>query len=80
MTISYPIIIKIDGNDYNVVFPDLLGVVTFGYSINEAIEMAKDALKEAYLSNMLEGCKPSSLSKIKELFPNNLSYLISIEI
>ncbi|RIM89006.1 HicB family protein [Staphylococcus xylosus] len=37
-------ILEQEGNFYNVTFPDLQGVITFGDGIEEAVDMATDAL------------------------------------
>ena len=44
-TILYPAIFSVDErNGYTVTFPDLLGCVTEGNSLMEAVDMAEDAL------------------------------------
>lgn len=37
-------VLQKEGECYNIIFPDLPGVVTFGYDIKEAVEMACDTL------------------------------------
>lgn len=44
MKYHYYAILEKEGNYYNVSFPDLSGALTFGYGIEEAVEMASDAL------------------------------------
>lgn len=80
MEIKFVAIFKKEDIYYNIVFPDLYGVVSFANSLDEARTMAKDALKEAYLSNMIDSSKPSSLEKIKKLFPNYICEEIKIDI
>ena len=56
----YPAIFSSDGNGgYIISFPDLLGCVTEGDTLAEAVEMAEDAL----------GLYLYSLSEDKEIFP-----------
>ncbi|WP_127069330.1 MULTISPECIES: type II toxin-antitoxin system HicB family antitoxin [unclassified Veillonella] len=56
----YPAIFSSDGNGgYTISFPDLLGCVTEGDTLAEAVEMAEDAL----------GLYLYSLSEDKETFP-----------
>lgn len=44
MKYYYYAVLEREGEYYNVSFPDLAGVYTFGKGVNEAIEMASDAL------------------------------------
>ncbi|NSW82954.1 MAG: type II toxin-antitoxin system HicB family antitoxin [Syntrophothermus sp.] len=44
MKYVYPVIITPEGQDFNVAVPDLPGCFTFGTSLVEAIEMARDAI------------------------------------
>lgn len=80
MKLSYPIILKPEDGNYNVVFPDVFGLVTFGTTKNEALYMAHDALITAYKSQMLTDTTPSTLTKINTLFPEYEAYMIEIEI
>ena len=42
----YPALIEGGGEDYGVVFPDLLGCVAMGYTLDEALKNAEDALRD----------------------------------
>lgn len=42
--VIYPAIFSSEGNMYNVTFPDVPEAITFGEGIDEAVEMAQDAL------------------------------------
>lgn len=44
MKYVYPVIFTKEGNSYNVTVPDLPGCFTFGDTLIEAIEMARDAM------------------------------------
>ncbi|MFG0934760.1 type II toxin-antitoxin system HicB family antitoxin [Staphylococcus sp. 231237_7MaSpsaltlick] len=44
MKYYYYAVLEKEDEYYNVSFPDLAGVITFGKGINEAVEMASDAL------------------------------------
>lgn len=44
MKYLFYVVLQKEGEYYNVHFPDLQGVVTFGHGIEEAVEMAHDAL------------------------------------
>lgn len=53
----YPALFSADGNDgYTVEFPDLVGCVTEGDTLAEAIEMAEDVLG-IYLFSLIEDKK-----------------------
>lgn len=53
----YPALFSADGNGgYTVEFPDLVGCVTEGDTLAEAVEMAEDALG-IYLFSLSEGKK-----------------------
>ena len=79
MKISYVAIFKKNDKYIEVNFPDLFGVVTFAETENEAITMAKDALKEAYYCKMLSD-KNTSFEQMKKLFPNEECKLIEVEV
>lgn len=79
MKISYVAIFKKNDKYIEVNFPDLFGVVTFGETENEAIMMAKDALKEAYYCEMLSD-KKTFFEQMKKIFPNEECKLIEVEV
>lgn len=75
-------VLQKEGEYYNVVFPDLPGVVTFGNDIKEAVEMAYDALY-GHLLIMAEDNdkipKPSSYFELtKDLKENEHIQLITV--
>lgn len=61
----YYAIFNYDDDGISIHFPDLPGCISCGYSHDEAVKMAKDAL-ELYLEDMQEENipKPSLLSEI----------------
>lgn len=81
MKIGYGAILKPedDGSAINVVFPDVMGLVTFGVDEEEAITMAEDALSTAVDCGFCEGCTPSSVEKLKTLFPQYKVVWIEVE-
>lgn len=62
-------------------FPDLPGCISCGFSFDEALKMAKEAL-ELYLDGMKDAeiPKPSKLEKIKIETPNKKVLPIEVEI
>lgn len=68
MRYQYPIIlIPSEEGGYTVLVPDLPGCVTQGETVEEAFEMAKDAMSgwiEVTLEDKEEVPKPSTLEKI----------------
>lgn len=54
MNRNYPAFIIKDGNSFTISFPDLPGCLTFGPSIEEAFDYAREAL-EGHLAAMADG-------------------------
>ena len=75
---TYIALFKKEDGVYNVTVPDLEGVITFGESIPEAIEMAKDAL-EVWLLNAedygFEINKPRSFNELQHLADGEKDFL-----
>jgi len=75
---TYIALFKKEDGVYNVTVPDLEGVITFGESIPEAIEMAKDAL-EVWLLNAedygFEINKPRSFNELQHLADGEEDFL-----
>lgn len=70
MKFKFPAILKHDEDGViNVMFPDLMGVSTFGTTKEEALFMAKDVLQGA-LSSMeeLKEITPTPLEVVKRKF------------
>lgn len=59
--IIYPAVFHLEEEGYSVDFPDLLGCVTEGDSLEEALEMAQDALG-LYLYTLEQDNKPLPVS------------------
>ena len=81
MKIGYGALLKPekDSEAVNVVFPDLMGVVTCGEDEKDAIAMAKDALFTAVDMGFCEGSNPTSLEKLKSMFPQYKVIWVEIE-
>lgn len=62
--VVYPAIFNQEGNNYNVTFPDIPEVMTFGNGIDHAVEMAQEALGLA-IYNKTELPTTSDPRKIK---------------
>lgn len=65
----YPVVIsKLADNDYNIKFPDIEEIISYGETLEEAYDMAEDALSfylfEAYKDNE-EIKEPSNIENIK---------------
>ena len=64
----YPALIEGGGQDYGVVFPDLPGIVAMGYSLDEAIRNAEEALQDYAIEALRDGLSltpPSALEDVK---------------
>ena len=68
MKYTYPAIFKEEDGVIIVAFPYLEGCVTYGETIEEALEMAKEAL-EGYLESIIE----------REIIPNKPINILSIK-
>lgn len=85
MKFSFPAVFKVALDDdfgYDVDFPDIIGGVTCGEDMEDSIYMAKDVLKLLLEENAnnAQKCKPSSIEKLKEKYPNDIIKLIEVEI
>ena len=73
MNTFFAVIDKNPDSDYGVMFPDFLGCITAGTTIDEATEMAAEAL-QFHIDDMIEDGEDiplrSSLEKVKERYPN----------
>lgn len=82
MKYSFPAILEQDEEDKNTInvsFPDLLGVYTFANSRDEAVKMAKDALKESLLANdAYKTMTPTPIEKVKQHFKDVI--MVEVEI
>ncbi len=71
----FAVIDKDPNSDYGVMFPDFLGCVTAGTTIDEATEMAAEAL-QFHIDGVYEdrpnarGFRRATLEKVKERYPN----------
>lgn len=73
MKYSFPAVFEVDKEDknfINVSFPDILGAVTFGVGKEDAIVMAKDALKSLLEYDYVKNITPTSLEQTKQNFKN----------
>ncbi|MCL1997594.1 MAG: type II toxin-antitoxin system HicB family antitoxin [Turicibacter sp.] len=78
----YPAIFHIEENTYWVEFPDLIGCQSFGDTLDEAHENAKEALS-AYLVTLFEqGKKPNPPTDIRLLNvePNAFTSLVEVDL
>ena len=80
MMVYYPAIFHKEDKGYWVEFPDLEGCLTKGKTFDEALLMAKDALKEwfnakdfLHVDNFNE---PTDLEIIKKKYPKELVLMI----
>lgn len=80
---TYPAIFSVDDEDkkaYTVVFPDLLGCVTEGHSLEEAIYMAKDALAGYLLTSEEDGDEIPAASISSNFTISSDSFILDIEV
>lgn len=82
MIYKFPAIFEQDKEDekyINVTFPDLLGVVTFGEGIENAIEMAKDVLISMLEYDYVRNSKSSTLEETQNNFPDKQVLMVEVE-
>lgn len=76
--VRYPALIDGEKGAYGVSFPDILGVVAMGVTIDEALINAEEALRDYVIEVEQAGEKPISPSLIEEVETPVGSTLISI--
>jgi predicted RNase H-like HicB family nuclease len=67
--------IAVIDNNYGVIFPDFLGCVSVGKDLNDAINMAQEALKfhvEGMREDGEELPEPTALEQVKEGYHYNI--------
>lgn len=76
----YQAVFSRDEDGIEVKFPDLPGVITFGLTTPEAIEMAQDALEQYLLACEELGLQPGDASEIGSLIvePTETIFLIDV--
>lgn len=82
MVYKFPAIFEQDSENnqlINVTFPDLLGVVTFGEGMDNALEMAKDVLLSMLEYDYIKNAKASSLEETKANFPDKEIIMVEVE-
>ena len=82
MIYKFPAIFEQDKEDskyINVVFPDLLGVVTFGEGMENAMEMAKDVLVSMLEYDYIRDSKASTLEETQCNFPDKQVLMVEVE-
>ena len=72
---AYPAIFTPEGNGYSIVFPDLEGCYTCGDSLEDGLEMARDALALVLYGYEKEGRDIPTPSQIKELSVNEKEFV-----
>ncbi len=78
MKLIYPAVFTKDDDAYYVIFPDLEGCQTFGDTILETYENAKEALSLYCLSVLEDGealPKPTPIEDIEVCSPNFVSFI-----
>lgn len=82
MFFVYPAIFHKEENSYWVEFPDLEGCQTFADSLEEAAEMAQEALSGYLIVALERGCKLKEPSEIKDIDydENSFTSLVTCDI
>lgn len=83
MKYSYPAIITVDKDDptlLNVDFPDVVGGVTFGKGLDDALYMAGDLLKLMISSAPDQVYKPTSWEELVKKYDPKDIYIIEVEV
>ena len=82
MIYKFPAIFEQDKEEpkyINVTFPDLLGVVTFGEGLQNAIEMAKDVLLTMLEYDYIRNTPAKSLEQTQNNFPDKQVLMVEVE-
>lgn len=82
MVYKFPAIFEQDKEEekfINVTFPDLLGVVTFGEGMDNALEMAKDVLISMLEYDYIRNSKASTLEETQNNFPDKQVLMVEVE-
>ena len=69
-----------DEQGYTVTFPDLLGCITEGDTLEEAIHMAKDALAGYLLTSEEDGDEIPAASNLSKTSLSSDSFILDIEV
>lgn len=80
--VAYPAVLDNtmnDGNEYTVTFPDIVGAVTQGYNIPQAVHNGTEALG-LVLFDEKELPIPSDLKKIQKEYPDTVVTLIGTDL
>lgn len=80
MKVFYPALFHEENGSYWVEFPDVEGCHTFGDTLNETIENAKEALEGHIFTLLSEGIELPKASNIKEIPTDDNSFVSFIEI
>jgi len=83
MKLVYPACFYKEESGYSVVIPDLLGCITQGETLEEAIQMAEDAALGWLLTALEEGEKipePTEINNIKLEYENGFVSLLLLDI
>ena len=78
MKLVYPAIFKEEEIGYSVMFPDLLGCVTQGDTLEEAIEIAEDAALGWLLTSLEENEKIPEASNINDIELEDKNEFVSL--
>ena len=82
MIYRFPAVFEQDKEDekyINVVFPDLLGVVTFGEGMEDAVNMAKDVLLTMLEYDYIRNSNASTLEQTKSNFPDKQVLMVEVD-
>ena len=82
MIYRFPAVFEQDKEDekyINVVFPDLLGVVTFGEGMEDAVNMAKDVLLTMLEYDYIRNSNASTLEQTKSNFPGKQVLMVEVD-
>ncbi|NLZ81925.1 MAG: HicB family protein [Clostridiales bacterium] len=81
MLFTYPALFHKENDSYWVEFPDLIGCQTYGFSLNETVEYAQEALSSYILTLIDEDKelpKPSDIKDINTLIKDENTFITLI--
>lgn len=75
---QYPAFVDGETGAYGVTFPDLLGIVAMGETMDDALVHAEEALRDYVTETERDGAQIAGASRIEDVSPPEGSVLVAI--
>lgn len=82
MKYRFPVVYTVDEKDpkfINAMFPTIVGVFTFGETIDEVRQRAKEILLFALKDEYVRNCEQKSLEEMKKILPDDIIEIIEVD-